>query len=274
MSGETVIHPEDIEVIEGSIEDPKHRTGFDRNFYIWKEYDPTHSYILSADVARGDGRDFSVFHIIDLTDLTQVAEYQGKPDIDFFARILFDAGHEYGNAMLVVENNNIGYSVLTKLADMGYSNLYYSTKGSHEYLDPLEAEQVSNSVPGFTTSAKTRPLIIAKFEEFIRNKLITLRSRRLLNELTTFIWHNGKPQAMRGYNDDLIMSLAIACWVRDTALVVNQRDREYKQAMVGGMKRSSTQLDTTIPGMHGHSMKPEWKQEIEQMKKYEWLYKG
>jgi hypothetical protein len=79
---------------------------------------------------------------------------------------------------------------------------------------------------------------------------------------------------MRGYNDDLIMSLAIACWVRDTALVVNQRDREYKQAMVGGMKRSSTQLDTTIPGMHGHSMKPEWKQEIEQMKKYEWLYKG
>ena len=274
MSGETVVHPEDIGVIEKSIIDPKHKTGFDRNFYIWKEYDPTHTYILSADVARGDGRDFSVFHIIDLTDLEQVAEYQGKPEPDFFATVLFDAAREYGNAMLVVENNNIGYSVLTKLIEMGYSNLYYSTKGSHQYLDPYEAENVSNSVPGFTTSGKTRPLIIAKFEEFIRNKLITLRSRRLLNELTTFIWHNGKPQAMRGYNDDLIMSLAIACWVRDTALVVNQRDVEYKRAMIAGMTRSSTQLDTKIPGMKGFKSKPEWNKELDQMKKFEWLYKG
>ena len=40
--------------------------------------------------------------------------------------------------------------------------------------------------------------------------------------MKTFIWKNGKPQAMRSYNDDLVMSLAIACWVRDTAIEVNK----------------------------------------------------
>ena len=75
-----------------------------------------------------------------------------------------------------------------------------------------------SAIAGFTTSMKTRPLIIAKMEEFIRNKLITINSLRLFHELKTFIWYNGKPQAMKGYNDDLVMALAIACWVRDTAL--------------------------------------------------------
>ena len=79
-------------------------------------------------------------------------------------------------------------------------------------------------------SMKTRPLVIAKFEEFIRNKLITINSMRLANEIKTFVWHNGRPQAMRSYNDDLVIAAAIGCWVRDTALVTNKREIEYKKA--------------------------------------------
>ena len=40
---------------------------------------------------------------------------------------------------------------------------------------------------------------------------------------------------MRSYHDDLIMSLAIACWVRDTALETSERDVEYKRAMLDGI---------------------------------------
>ena len=40
-----------------------------------------------------------------------------------------------------------------------------------------------------------------------------MHSTRLFHELKTFIWHNGKPQAMRSYHDDLVMALAIGCWV-------------------------------------------------------------
>ena len=71
---------------------------------------------------------------------------------------------------------------------------------------------MSNSVPGFTTSMKSRPLIVAKLEEFIRNKLIKVYSSRITNEMKTFIWNRGKATAQRSYNDDLIMSLALAIY--------------------------------------------------------------
>ncbi len=111
-----------------------------------------------------------------------------------------------------------------------YPNVYHSIKSTHEYIEQHQAEVMNSAVPGFTTSMKTRPLIIAKLEEFIRNKLITIYSSRTVNEMKTFIWRNGKPQAMKGYNDDLIMALAIGCWVRDTALQVNARDLNYQKA--------------------------------------------
>jgi len=154
--------------------------------------------------------------------------------------------------MLVAENNNIGFAVLNKLKDKGYNNVYHSTKSSHEYVDPIQAQWQSNIVPGFTTSSKTRPLVIAKMEEFMRNKLIKINSSRLLSEMKTFIWHNGRAQAMRSYNDDLVMSFAIGCWVRDTVLVENQRMTEYNKSALLSMSTSARKLSTTIPGMMGH----------------------
>jgi hypothetical protein len=213
MSGETVIHTEDIEKMSKSICEPNHKAGFDRNYYIWEDFDPTQSYLLVADVARGDGKDFSAFQVINVTQMTQAAEYQGKVDLDTYAMFLADAGKTYGGCLLVVENNNVGYAVLTKLEEAGYPNLYYSVKSTHEFVDSAAAHSNSRAVLGFTTSMKTRPLIIAKLEEFIRNDLITIASNRLFNELKTFVWNNGKPEAMRGYNDDLVMSMAI---IRET----------------------------------------------------------
>ena len=278
-SGDTVIHPDDIEWISGTVMEPKYRTGFDRNYWIWEEHQSGASYVLVADVARGDGADYSVFHVVKLETLEVVAEYQGKPTIDMYATILDSAGREYGNCMIVVENNNVGFSVLEKLIDKSYPNIYHSVKSTHDYVEQHIAEAMSNSVPGFTTSMKTRPLIVAKLEEFIRNKLITIYSTRTYREIQTFIWNNGKPQAMRGYNDDLVMSLAIACWVRDTAFVANARNIEYKKACLGSMIRTNTKLNTTIEGQLGYkkggtfdTMNAE--KSVEEYQKYSWLYKG
>lgn len=278
-SGDTVIHPDDIARIVETVKEPKYKTGFDRNYWIWEEHQEGCSYLLVGDVARGDGADYSSFQMIKLDTLEVVAEYQGKPTLDMYSQILDMAGREYGNAMLVVENNNVGFSVLEKLIDKQYPNLYYSTKGTHEYVEQHVAEGMTNSIAGFTTSHKTRPLIVAKLEEFIRNKLITIYSNRTLREIQTFIWNNGKPQAMRGYNDDLIMSLAIACWVRDTALTVNARNVEYKKAFLNSMVYSSTKFDTKIRGQSGYKTggqfdKIEQNKQIEQMQKFSWLYKG
>ena len=274
MSGETVLSSADlIKIEEDDILEPEYRTGFDRNLWIWETYNPEHSYLLVADVSRGDGRDYSAFHVLDLHTLNQAAEYQGKVNLDMYSNLLNTTGREYGDCMLVVENNNVGFAVLEKLIELQYPNLYHSIKSTHEYVDSYMAEARSNSVAGFTTSSKTRPLIVAKLEEFVRNKLITIRSSRTLNEMKTFIWNNGKPEAMRSYNDDLIMSLAIACWVRDTALVINQRDSEYKKVFLNSMGKSSTILDTTIPGMAGHK-KRSAQDALKERQEFAWLLKG
>ena len=249
-SGETVIDPDDIEYLRQNVCDPKRKSWMDRNLHVWKPYNHQGKYILCADVARGDGNDYSVFHVINVSTMEQVAEYQGKIEPDQFVSLLETVGKEYGNALLVVENNNIGFTVAQKLASNGYRNLYYSSKTNHDYLEPNMAYGNSNAVAGFTTSVKTRPLIIAKLDELIRNKSLTINSPRTLRELEKFIWSNGRPEAQKGYNDDLVMSLSIACWVRDTALINNQKDVEYTKALLSTMGKSNTQFNSSINGMN------------------------
>jgi hypothetical protein len=275
-SGDTVVHPDDLVWVNANIKDPIYRTGYDRNFWIWEKFSPDNQYLLTADVARGDGADNSVFHVLKLNTMEVIAEYQGKPSLDMYARILYDAGVEFGNCLLVVENNGIGISILEKLINLGYPNLYYSIKSTHEFVEAIQGETMDRAVAGFTTSTKTRPLVVAKFEEFIRNKMLTTFSSRIYHEMKTFIWHNGKPQAMRSYNDDLIMSLAIGCWIRDTALQVNKREVEYQKAMINSMYKSDSTMNTAIKGMQGYNKST--KEKINDFKKemtvFPWIYKG
>jgi hypothetical protein len=110
-------------------------------------------------------------------------------------------------------------------------------------------------------------------EEFIRNKLLTVYSTRLLEEMKTFIWHHGRPQAMRKYNDDLVMACAISCWVRDTAFEISKRELEYKKAFLNSMTTTKKEINTTIPGMQGYKSVKTQNTE-KQYKDYNWLLKG
>jgi hypothetical protein len=120
-------------------------------------------------------------------------------------------------------------------------------------------------------------LIVAKLEEFIRNELITIQSKRSYQELKTFVWKNGRPEAQRGYNDDLVMSLSIACWVRDTALQESARDLQYKRTFLNSMVITNTKLNTTIPGMQGYK-KGESFDKVNAAKQmyddFSWIFKG
>lgn len=270
-SGETVLEPECIEELKKFKSDPSDRKYIDHNLHVWKMAEDGASYILSADVSRGDGKDFSVFHVFDSKTMEQVAEYQGKIDLDSFAHLIFETGLAYGGCMAVVENNNIGYSVVTKLIDMKYPNVYYSSKTGY---DTENFSSYTNTVPGFSTSMKTRPLIIAKFDEYARNKAITIRSSRLLNELDTFLWVNGRPEAQKNYNDDLIMAAAIACWVRDTAIINTERNTEYTKALLGAMYSSRTVFNTSINGMKDFDYNQRIAEKQNAYKEFLWVIKG
>ena len=277
-SGEKLIEPEDLQKIQNSLKEPDFKDGFDRNLWIWEEPQPDEKYFMAADVARGDGEDNSAFHIFRISNFEQVGEYKGKIAPDFFGEFLNEIGRRYNGCMIVVENNNLGWSVCKKLEELDYPNLYYSSKGSHQYLDRWEAEAASNSVPGFTVGPKMRPRIISKLEEIVRGGEIKINSIRTLTELETFVWINGKAQAQKGYNDDLTMCLAIGCWVFETVLQENVKEVAYKKAFLGAITKSNTMFDTSVPGMHGHRRNNDLRKRIENHKEnlanFGWIFKG
>lgn len=225
--------------------DPVDIRGVDKGLWVWQFPDYSHSYIVSADVARGDGSDFSAAHIIDISLVTptQVAEYKGSLGTKDFGNFLVAISTEYNNALLIVERENVGWATLQAIIDREYKNLFYSS-ADLKYVDVQR--QLSNNyyseekklVPGFSTNIKTRPLVIAHLEQFFRDKSIDIFSTRTLAELETFIWKNGKAQAMDGYNDDLTMALGIGLWVRDTALRLRQEGVELTRVAVDQMNRN------------------------------------
>ncbi len=84
--------------------------------------------MITAAVARGDGTAFSACHVIDIETNTQVAEYRGQLPPKEFGYFLTGLATEYNNAMLVVENANIGWATLDAIRERGYRNLYQSPK--------------------------------------------------------------------------------------------------------------------------------------------------
>jgi hypothetical protein len=158
--------------------------------------------------------------------------------------MLHSVATEWNNALLVIENANIGWAVLQVLIDKGYENLYYSYK-QDAYIDEnvhlakgYDLKSKSQKVPGFSTTSKTRPLIISKIETYFREKSPIIKSRRLVDEMYVFIWNGSRAEAQRGYNDDLIMSFGIALWVRDTALRLHQQGMDLSRKALGHLGKS------------------------------------
>ena len=209
------------------------------DFWVWEYPDYSKQYIVCADVARGDGSDFSTFHVIEASNCEQVAEYKSQIDTRSFGNMLVSVATEYNNALLVVENANIGWDVINTIIEKGYPNLYYSPRSYGELnMDQWMAKMESNQkVPGFTTSTKTRPLVIAKLEAYIRERNFIFHSKRLLEELRVFVWMNGKAQSQNGYNDDLVMALGIGLFTRDTALKFHEQGLDISRAAVDGITR-------------------------------------
>jgi len=198
--------------------------------WVWKYALSEHNYVISADVSRGDAMDFSAFHVIDIDNSEIVAEYKGKVPPDQFAVILNEAGMRYNSALLCPENNTYGYAVIMKLVELKYPNLYY--KYQKDKYSAIYGTDPSIHKIGFTTSGQSRAQILTKLEEVIRNKQIKIYSSRLYEEMKTFVWKGQKVQAMKGKNDDLVISLAIGVWLYDTSNEYSKSTVDVNKAML------------------------------------------
>ena len=146
---------------------------------------------------------------------------------------------EFNNALLIIENNSIGWAAIQAVLDREYDNLFYTSKDL-KYVDTQRqltnryTREERKMVPGFSTTMRTRPLVIAKIEEFVRTKEVRIKSGRLVDELFTFVYNNNKAEALRGYNDDLVMAYGIGLWGRDTALRLKAEGIELNKRTLEG----------------------------------------
>ena len=222
-------------------EDPVEKRGIDSNLWIWKQPDYSKNYVVCADVGRGDSKDYSAFHVIDVEKVEQVAEYKGRVPTKDFGNMLVNISTEYNDALLIIENNNIGWATIQQVIDREYPNLFYTSKDlryvdiAHQMTNRFRSQE-KNMVAGFTATMKTRRLIIAKLEEYFRDESVVVHSNRLIDELLTFIYINNRAEAMAGYNDDLVMSFAIGLCVRDTALRLRTEGIELTKKTLNRMQ--------------------------------------
>ena len=248
-SGDTVFYGEIIEWYQQTYQkDPIEKRGLEKNLWIWENVDYSRAYMVIVDVARGDGKDYSTFHVMDIDSNTQVAEYKGQIGTRELAYLAIGIATEYNEALLIIENTGIGWDVVQTCIERGYVNLYYSPKSdkttAEDYFDKYE--DISKMVPGFSMNLKTRPMIINKFREYFNEKSVVIQSKRTYEEMKVFVWKNGRAEAQSGYNDDLIMPMGIGLYIRDTAYKFKQQGLDLTRE---ALKNFQT-VRPTLPGAY------------------------
>lgn len=209
-SGDTYLQAEQMDWLKSLVRDPIEKVGDGRRVWIWERPRPGRKYVMTADVSRGDAQDHSAFHIIDTSTATVVAEFKGKTPPDRLGEMLVEFALQYNNALVCPEFNTYGFMTCSKIKELKYSRLYYRNARYVENYVPREGDK-----PGFDTQGNSKIQALTKLEELIRNKLLKIHSQRLIDELATFVWTGSKASALKGYNDDLVMSMAIGAWLLD-----------------------------------------------------------
>lgn len=178
--------------------------------WIWKEPVEGHEYVLSADCAEGqaDDNDSSVFHVIDMNTLEQVAEFYSNVVLPHeYSQVIKEIAIYYYNALVVVENMGPGTAVLSALQHTHfYENLYFENVKS------------ANIKPGVRMGVHNRSLFLECLQNHLTNDTVRINSSRFASELDTFEYNKStrKAHARKGKHDDAIMAMAICLHIRDS----------------------------------------------------------
>jgi hypothetical protein len=174
--------------------------------HCWEAYQQGHKYAIGVDVAQGaEEGDASTAVVLDVTDLKDIrvaAVMQCWQPTPVFGEMVVKLARDYRNVLVCVERN-IGLDVIRTLRHAGI----------RQYVRQVEAkmtEQVDEH--GFMTTAQTRPMLMANLTRYVMgNSIKDLRDPRLKDECNNFAYNaRGKPEAVKGKHDDLVMGLALA----------------------------------------------------------------
>jgi len=212
VSGRPVFNAKKLNTIFNHCKEPKKQGyliegGWEENpkgfIKIWEEPEENARYIIGADVAEGLANgDFSSAMVYELNTLEQVAEWHGHIDPDLFGSELIRLGKYYNEAWIGVEVNNHGLATVNKLK-MEYTNVY-----QRKTFDRNTDTWIQK--PGWETNVKTKPLMIDDFTAALREDLVVINSKELIQECMTYVKDDkGKCNAQEGCFDDRVVSAMI-----------------------------------------------------------------
>lgn len=249
-SGGNVINEEDIERQEKlNVMEPKLIFGGEEETWVWEEPIEGHQYIMGVDVSRGDGEDSSTIIILDFTTMEQVMEYQGKIQPDLLAQIVEEYGERYKAYTVVDVTGGMGVSTVLKLLEFDYKLLHYDNSNG-KILSARQRELSSydknNKIPGFHATSVRLPMI-SNLEFKIRTNAVKIRSSRMISEMKTFIYKNGRPDHMEGYHDDLLMAMGMALWVVEHSFKNLERlEKQTKAILNSWITSANSTAPTTV----------------------------
>lgn len=192
-------------------------------------------YCIGGDTA-GEGSDYFIGQVLDARTGIQVATLKHQFDADIYAKQMFCLGMYYKQALIGIEANFDSYPIM-ELQRLGYTNQYVRQK-IDEYTGKTEKRY------GFRTTSITRPTILSRLIEIVREHCDTINDRDTLEELLTIIRNEkGRIEAPNGGHDDLMMGLAIAHQIREQVPFTQEEIIVPNQYNFNFEKKNETQYD-------------------------------
>jgi hypothetical protein len=176
-----------------------------------------HDYLITVDVARGVGNDYSAFTVIDITTFPHqvVAKYRNneiKPML--FPSIIVDVAKNYNNAYILCEVNDVGDQVASIIHyDLEYNNLLMCSMRGRAGQIVGQGFSGKKTQLGVKMSKTVKKVGCLNLKTMIEESKLLFKDYEIMSELTTFIQKHNSFEAEEGCNDDLAMCLVIYAWL-------------------------------------------------------------
>ena len=176
-----------------------------------------HNYLITVDVARGVGSDYSAFIVFDITNFPYraVAKYKNneiKPML--FPSIIHQIAKAYNDSWVLIEVNDIGDQVANILHfDLEYDNVLMCAMRGRAGQIVGSGFSGKKSQLGVRMTSAVKKLGCSNLRTLIEDDKLVVNDYDIISELTTFTQRHNTFMAEEGCNDDLAMCLVIFSWL-------------------------------------------------------------